>query len=460
MRSTQPEIEYLFFKTLKEQLGNRAAGVKITAAYSGGPDSTVLLYLLKKFQNDLGYSLDAAYVNHGIRSSEEMLEEEQCVRQLALDCNIPLHLRRIAPGFLDFFSKRTSCGMESAARTYRYRFFYKILHASEFKGMLALGHNRNDQEETILMRLFSGSGIEGLKGIPETSETLIRPLIAIDRNMILSYLDEKDLPHVHDSSNFESCYLRNRIRNVLFKQIVDIFPDAGNSIIRLGAELSSVLVHYNNLLDKECSWQREGECYSCEVRDFLSIPYVSRRGLLLKKINSLLRGDALETRIPRNFFLPLDRPDYSEGVVLKGHNIVLLKKKNRLILKKDLLSPLYENIFFHLSISHPFHSEFFSLEIQPVCPSGTQNNSALFLLDNPHPVIVRSPFSITEKRKYSVVQNESIYIIHRGDKSFFVLNSKGKCLNSRRTVQKRSEIDPASMYQCVIITGRGDYAPG
>ncbi|MDA3955338.1 tRNA lysidine(34) synthetase TilS, partial [Oceanispirochaeta sp.] len=189
MKSIQDKVEILFHETLSTQLKDRILPFRIIAAFSGGPDSTALLFLLKRFQKDFGYDLEAAYVNHGIRPLSETSIEDNSVKKLTLDLQIPLHIKKLSSGLLKQYASRKHCGLEGAARLFRYRFFKKLQTLSPPGSVTALGHNRNDQEETIIMRLFSGAGLDGLKGIPESREALIRPLIHIDRDSLIQYLE-------------------------------------------------------------------------------------------------------------------------------------------------------------------------------------------------------------------------------------------------------------------------------
>jgi tRNA(Ile)-lysidine synthase len=123
---------------------------------------------------------------------------------------------------------------------------------------IALGHNLNDQAETVLMRLLRGSGPSGLTGIPPIrGNTIIRPLIEVKREEIESYLKARDLSYVMDSSNLETDYLRNRIRLELLPQLLEYQP---RLIEHLG-QLSRIMGSDNNYLEAHAEdWlAREGE---------------------------------------------------------------------------------------------------------------------------------------------------------------------------------------------------------
>ena len=101
--------------------------------------------------------------------------------------------------------------MQEAARQLRYRIFDET--SDEINAnRIALGHTADDQAETVLMRLFRGSGPTGLSGIPPVRKNIIRPLIEIERKEIERFLDEEKIDYIVDSSNLKENYLRNKIR--------------------------------------------------------------------------------------------------------------------------------------------------------------------------------------------------------------------------------------------------------
>ena len=109
-------------------------------------------------------------------------------------------------------AKKTRGSTEEAARNARYAFLEEVRKKHKAQ-KIALGHNLNDQAETVLMRLLRGSGPSGLTGIPPCRDgSIIRPLIEIERPEIENYLKAKKLASVTDSSNLKTDYLRNKIR--------------------------------------------------------------------------------------------------------------------------------------------------------------------------------------------------------------------------------------------------------
>ena len=187
---------------------------RVVIAVSGGPDSVALLYLLNKLKNKWRLYLHIAHLNHMLRK-DEADSESLFVSNLAKKLKLPLSLEHIE---VKDFAKKMKLSIEEAARKLRYDFFLKVAKEN-FISKIALGHNNNDQAETVLMRFLRGSGISGLRGIPAKRKLdsclIIRPLIEIRREQILRFLSLRNIPYRSDSSNLNNLYFRNRIRNEL-----------------------------------------------------------------------------------------------------------------------------------------------------------------------------------------------------------------------------------------------------
>ena len=193
-------------------------GDRVIVAVSGGVDSVCLLDVLHSLKGVLGIELAAAHFDHGLRPDEDASETE-FVKSLAasLDCDFVTQKAdtAIATG---------SASLEEKARDVRYRVLNEIKERF-YAQKIATGHNLNDQAETVLMRLLRGSGPSGLSGIPPVRDThIIRPLIEVTRSEIESYLSNRGLRHITDSSNFDTKHLRNEIRLNLFPQLEKYQP--------------------------------------------------------------------------------------------------------------------------------------------------------------------------------------------------------------------------------------------
>lgn len=186
-------------------------GERLLVAVSGGPDSVALLYLLHGLKEELGLSLEVAHLEHGLRG-EEAVEDARFVAGMAERLALPFHLKRV-----DLLEKRGSGNLEAMAREERYRFFADVAERSGLD-KIATAHTRDDQVETLLMRLLRGSGRKGLGAMPPVSRPLaagplvVRPLIETSRKEILDYLAVEGLDYRTDRTNLDPHLLRNWIR--------------------------------------------------------------------------------------------------------------------------------------------------------------------------------------------------------------------------------------------------------
>jgi tRNA(Ile)-lysidine synthase len=184
-------------------------GEKLVVAVSGGPDSIALLYLLYDLREELKYTLHMAHLDHKLRGEESKADAEYVLHH-ARKLQIPITLE-----IIDVHKHtRSKESTESGARRIRYDFYERVM-TSVKADKVALGHNADDQAETVLMRLLRGSGMKGLSGIPPVRDRYIRPLIQISRGDIEKYLREIKVTPRQDSSNFSMDYKRNRIRHEL-----------------------------------------------------------------------------------------------------------------------------------------------------------------------------------------------------------------------------------------------------
>ncbi len=202
------KVRKRFLKTIgRHDMLNR--GDLVICCVSGGPDSMCLLHLFAGLRQELGISVHVAHLNHHMRAEapQDALMVEDYAKTLGIACTVG-HARVFE------LAKSGGLGFEEAGRLARYRFFQKLkddIGASK----IALGHNRNDQAETVLMRLVRGSGTRGLASIPPVNGDIIRPLLDVEREDIEAYCQENDLPTMSDVYNFDLTYTRNLMRHEL-----------------------------------------------------------------------------------------------------------------------------------------------------------------------------------------------------------------------------------------------------
>lgn len=221
-------------------------GDKIILGVSGGPDSLCMLDLLYKMKEkkELNFEIIVAHVNHMIR--EEAEADENFVKEFCEKRNIEFISKKID---IKNIANTEKIGLEEAGRKERYKFFNEIL-AKKMFNKIAIAHNKNDVAETILMNLFRGTGITGLKGIEAKTEKYIRPLIDCERTEIERYCKEKELNPRIDKTNYENTYTRNKIRNIVIPYIQKEFNP---NFIQTMYRLSNLIQEEEKYIKKEVS---------------------------------------------------------------------------------------------------------------------------------------------------------------------------------------------------------------
>ena len=188
-------------------------GASIVIGLSGGGDSVALTSALLALRKRMGLKLAAAHLNHRLRGAESDRDEE-FVRAMCARLGLELQVER-AEGL----GAISGANLEERARDARREFLGR---AADRVGadFIALGHHRDDQAETVLMRLMRGAGAAGMAAMAERGpERLIRPMLSISRAEIREYLDACAIPFVEDSSNSSRDFLRNRIRGELIPML-------------------------------------------------------------------------------------------------------------------------------------------------------------------------------------------------------------------------------------------------
>lgn len=209
-------------------------GDRVLVGFSGGPDSTAILICLYYLADKHGLSLGAAHLNHGLRGEEAARDARHaaCFASiLGIPCVVETHS-------VDVYRRAHRLSPEEAAREVRYRFLQRTAMAGGFN-RIALGHHRDDNAESMLIRILRGSGPLGLGGIPPTRSgpdglTFVRPLIRNTRNEIAAFLKRSEVAAVQDQSNADIRLLRNRIRHHLIPLLTrDYNPALAEGLSRL-----------------------------------------------------------------------------------------------------------------------------------------------------------------------------------------------------------------------------------
>ncbi len=191
-------------------------GRKLILGLSGGADSVALFRLLLACHADF----ECAHCNFMLRG-EESMRDENFVTELCKSFNVTLH--KIRFNVAERIDQHPVESTEMACRELRYGWWRELLKERDAE-LIVLGHHADDNVETMLINLFRGSGPAGLAGMPRQTELAVRPLYDCSRKEILDYLASIGQDYIVDSTNLESDYRRNFIRNQLLPLIETQWP--------------------------------------------------------------------------------------------------------------------------------------------------------------------------------------------------------------------------------------------
>ncbi len=212
-----------------------ASADSLALAVSGGSDSIALLHIFAQIRDTLGIrSLGVIHVDHCLRG-EESNRDREFVAELSEKLELPLHVTFLGGKNAD------DSGIENWARERRYGFFHDVRHSLGYR-YVATGHTADDQAETILLRIFRGTGLTGLHGIHAVREDgIIRPLLGLDRETLRDWLRQRSLSWREDTSNSEVHFTRNWLRSEILAPVKARFPGAVDHLRALGRDAEGIV---------------------------------------------------------------------------------------------------------------------------------------------------------------------------------------------------------------------------
>lgn len=188
---------------------------RLLLAVSGGVDSMVLLYLCS--QLDLSFAV--AHCNFQLRGDESD-DDEDFVKSLTDKLQIPIFIKKFDT---KTFAEKEKLSIQVVARNLRYEWFNELLINNDYDYILT-AHHLDDSLETFLINFTRGSGLDGLTGIPQQNENIIRPLLVFSRNEIEVFAKENNVEWREDSSNASDNYLRNKLRHDMIPMLKELNP--------------------------------------------------------------------------------------------------------------------------------------------------------------------------------------------------------------------------------------------
>jgi len=302
----------LTVKDAKRLFGDWKSAPALLLAISGGPDSVALMWLMARWRRSLsrGPRLIAVTVDHGLRP--EAAHEARDVKKLARELDLPHRTLR-------WTGEKPRTGVAAAAREARYRLLAQAARAAGASHIVT-AHTRDDQAETLLMRLFRGSGISGLSAMARVTERdgvmLARPLLEVPKSRLIATLNKANLGYADDPTNRDMAFTRPRLRALL--PVLAAEGGDARSLARLATRLARANAAVEVLADgAERYLALKGQDAVRPVRNailfdaeaFASLPEEIRLRLLMRAINrfghegpaELGKLEALLAQLDRNF---------------------------------------------------------------------------------------------------------------------------------------------------------------
>ena len=290
-------------------------GATILVSVSGGADSVALLDLAVREARSRRWRLHVLHVDHGWRPDSG--DDARFVRELARSLGLPSSGYRIRQ---DAWDRSALGSREATARALRRRAARRLATRIGARAVL-LGHNRDDQVETILLQLLRGTGLRGLVGMPPRRGIWVRPLLEVGREELREYLRRRQIDWREDSSNQDLRYLRNRLRHRLLPLIeAEIRPGAAKSLLRMADALRSQALRFDR--EVQDAWialspERDGEAIRLDRPKLANYDPDLVEGILQRAFRAVSKGpaqlgqahlraleQALRNSVPRQFDLP------------------------------------------------------------------------------------------------------------------------------------------------------------
>jgi len=361
---------------LKEHINKNLAflnGKKILIAISGGIDSVVLTHIF----NSLNFSISLAHCNFQLRGKDST-KDEIYVKELGEKLKIPTHTIKFDT---ENFATENGISTQMAARELRYNWFQKIIKENQLDFIIT-AHHKDDIIETVLINLVRGTGLDGLTGIPEINDNIVRPLLPFSRNEILVYATRNKLHWREDESNSSIKYVRNKVRHKVVPFLKELNPNLldtlNNTLENLKGSQQIVKDRVSNIREKATTLKNDEIHFNIEILKKLSNPKVYLYELL-KAYNFTEWNDVT------------DLLDAQSGKQVFSETHRLLKDRDVLILSEVLKTEKnysFEIPEFTSKITAPIKLKFKSIDI----PFDTKNyENKVFgeiIFDNPNNISI------------------------------------------------------------------------
>ncbi|HBF5711943.1 TPA: tRNA lysidine(34) synthetase TilS [Clostridioides difficile] len=323
-------------------------GDKIVLGLSGGPDSVCLLHVLNRLKKDFNIEIYAAHLNHQIRGIEAQ-KDALYVSKLCEDMGIIFFVKSIN---VPKYCENEGLSLEEGARKLRYEMFYEIKDKIK-ANKIAIGHNLNDQAETVMMRIMRGTGLKGLKGIDYIRDNcIIRPILDVERNEIEEYCEAYNLNPRTDKTNLENIYTRNKIRLDLLPYMKDNF---NSNVIESIVRMSNSLKSDNDYIEKEAEAKfrevsniKEKGFVEINLDDFVCLHDAIKVRVLRNSIKHILGDTNFVDQRHIEDIMSLEDNSKVNKMLTLPRNIFVYRKKDSIILTNEEI--VNEEIEFYYNV--------------------------------------------------------------------------------------------------------------
>lgn len=455
----------LDFKRFSKQLKNLKReeiikkNDKILIAFSGGPDSVFLFYLLNYLKVEYNLELALMYVNHNLRSDVD--NDLNFVKDFSKKNDVKLYIESVD---VNSHSKKMKKSIELAARELRYEALEKVFQKEGFT-KIATGHNLDDNVETFIFRLLRGTSIRGLKGIPRVREYIIRPILQFEKKIIVNFLEELNQKFIIDYTNNEIDYTRNFIRNEVFPKFIQINP-------RFKDKINNLILEINDR-DKNVKVQN----VEVSISKDKFVQYLENEGVKeisrdkIDKIydNIFNKNGLIDSKGSKEFYLgngKILQKKYGQLKVVekeekKDYNIEVIIKKNQSVEWYNYEIILYENFeIFEKEFLKKNNQEYnyyeieSDLEIGKLVVRSRKSGDTILVKNSEHQkikkILIDEKIPKWERDKIPIIEN--INDVEDGDKREILLVSN---IKSSKFL-KKVEFDMLGKEKRILIIGRKD----
>ncbi len=288
---------------------------KLLLALSGGADSVFALKFLTKYKSKYNIRICALHINHSLRGKESDGDEIFC-KKLCDDFDVEFYTEKID---VRKIAEDEKLSIEEAARNVRYEKLNKYLQISGSDKIIT-AHNLDDNTETVLLNLFRGSGLKGLSGIPVKRDKIIRPFLSTGKNDIIKYLNKNNIKFRTDSTNLESQYKRNYLRNKIIPKLREnINPKVDNNIFRFSGIIRNAELILRSLVNENIAKYVNNDTNELLIRKEIEV------------ISTHLIGEVIRRSIKEKFNVDVNYNDF-----MNIQNLFALQVGSKIDLSQNL----------------------------------------------------------------------------------------------------------------------------